>query len=313
MSETLAAIVVSRGTRDATLRCVRSLLERGAAPGCEVRVVVVDNASSDGTVAALESEHADRIDICALARNAGFAAACNFAASRAPDAAWLLFLNADAEVTAGAIAALVAALRPADEFSVAGPRFTFPDGRPQPSLRGHPTPAALLYQHTAARFLRIGRSAYARYKEPPRPEVTLGACLLVRGSAFRALGGFDERYFLYFEEADLERRAQERGGAIVHVPQAHVIHEGGASSDRDRERALTWYLTSLFRYVDRFHGRAKGLAYRAVFKPLFLVKMATDGVRDVLVLLFRGRREKRAELALFGRFLLRGMWTFLFA
>jgi hypothetical protein len=79
------------------------------------------------------------------------------------------------------------------------------------------------------------------------------------------------------------------------------------------DRALVWYLTSLFLYVDRFHGRRAGLAFRALFKPLFLMRMLTDALRDVLGLVFRPARrvEKEAEVRLAARFFTHGMWTFL--
>ena len=87
-------------------------------------------------------------------------------------------------------------------------------------------------------------------------------------------------------------------------------HCGGAAADFDRERALTWYLASLFRYVDRFHGRGAGLAYRLAFKPLFLVRLVTDALRDAAGAA-AGRRGKAAELRVARRFVVRGMWEFL--
>ncbi len=315
----IAVIIVSRDTRDATLRCVRSVLAQDV-PGADVSVLVVDNASGDGTADAVRSEFGARAAVLANEENTGFGAACNAGARTAPGAAWLLFLNADVVLGEDSIRALLSAADRYPKAGVIGPRFTFPGGRVQPSLRGDPTRTALLHQHTVFRYLRIGRAAYSAYKSPffsamPQTSctapVTLGACMLIHGPAFRELGGFDERYFLYFEEADLQRRVRDAGRVVVFEPAAHVVHEGGASSDRDRARALGWYLQSLFRYMDRRHGLFAGLVYRLVFKPLFVVKMIVDLLRDLFVLAFRRKASKRAEVALGVRFLFLGIWRFL--
>jgi GT2 family glycosyltransferase len=308
----MVIVIVSYETRDLTRRCTGNAIAFGGTPGHDTSVVVVDNGSRDGTAAMLREDFCGLVDVVESPRNAGFGAACNAGAGRRPDAAWYLFLNADAELARGALAALVAAGDADPAAAILGPTVLGADGRPQLSVRGNPTRLALLHQHTALRFLRVGAKAYARYRSPPSPEALMGAALLVRGDDFRALGGFDARYFLYFEDADLCRRAAERGRGVRFVPDATVKHASGASADHDRERALTWYLASLFQYVDRFDGRRAGVVYRFVFKPLFLVKLATDFVRDAAGAV-AGRPGKTTELATFGRFLARGFWTFLAA
>jgi GT2 family glycosyltransferase len=318
-SPRVLVVIVSRESRDVSVRCVESVLAHGTVPGADVRVVLVDNASSDGTADAVRAAAGDRVTVVANARNVGFGAACNQGVELVPGARHVLFLNADTELTPGALAALVADLDAHPEAALCGPAMVGADGAPQPSVRGHPTRLALLHQHTALRFLRVGARAYRAYKEPPVPagggpvDVVMGACMLVRGDDLRALGGFDRRYFLYFEEADLQARLAAAGRAVRFVPSATVRHAGGASSRRDPERALTWYLQSLFLFVDARHGRAAGLWYRAVFKPLFAVRLVTDAIRDAAGLVFRGRRAKLDELRLAGRFLVRGFWSFLAA
>jgi N-acetylglucosaminyl-diphospho-decaprenol L-rhamnosyltransferase len=316
VSGTVAVVIVSFQTRERTLACVESALSHGGG----ARVVLVDNASGDGTVDAVRGRFGGRVDIVANTRNVGFGVACNQGASRVADAAWLLFLNADTALLPEALATLIAEGEARADAAVLGPRLVGDDGARRSSVRGHPTRLALLHQHTALRFLRVGVAAYERYKAPPGAlseapvdvEVVMGAALLVRGDDFRALGGFDERYFLYFEEADLCRRAAQAGRRVRFVPTAVVRHSGGASADHDRERALTWYLTSLFQYVDRFDGDGAGLVYRLVFKPLFLVRLVTDFVRDAAGFLFR-RPGKAAELRLAARFVRRGLWEVLLA
>ena len=313
----LVVVVVSHGTRDRTLACVASVLADDAVA---TRVVVVDNASADGTAAALRERFGAAVDVLESTRNLGFGAACNLGAARVADARHALFLNADTRLSPGALAALLGALDAG--AGAAGPAVVGEDGASQSSVRGHPTPAALLHQHTALRFLRVAAAAYERYKRPATPPdgvpvvpVVMGAAIAVRGDVLRAVGGFDERYFLYFEDADLCRRVALAGHPVRFVPEAVVTHAGGASSDPRRGPALIWYLRSLFLYVDRFHGRARGLAYRLVFKPLFVLRMLTDILRDALTWLARpGKRaEKGPELRLGGWFFTRGLWPFALA
>lgn len=313
MTAPVAVVIVSYETRELTLRCAESALAHGAVPGHATCVVVVDNASHDGTAVALAGRFGDRVDVVASERNVGFGAAAHLGAARVPDAAWVLVLNGDTELTPGALAALVAAGAAHADAAVLGPSVVGEDGAPRDSVRGDPTRLALLHQHTALRFLRVGARAFERYRHPAAAdtaEVVLGAAMLIRGDDFRALGGFDARYFLYFEEADLCRRARGTGRTVRFVAGATVRHAGGASADRDRERALTWYLASLFAYVDRWHGRGAGIVYRFVFKPLFLVRLVTDFVRDAAGFLLR-RPGKAAELRLAARFVMRGLWRFL--
>ena len=312
----IAVVVVSYETRERTLRCVDSVLSQEIVT---LALVVVDNASQDETVAALRRLDDARLSVIANDCNRGFGAACNQGVAVHANARHALFLNADTIVRPGALAAIVAALDHGAAPGALGPTIVGENGGDQPSVRGHPTPLALLHQHTALRFLRIGAADYARYKRPPVSDedvpVVMGAALAVRGDVLRTLGGFDERYFLYFEEADLCRRIGDAGQRVAIVRDAVVEHAGGASSDPRRGPALNWYLRSLFLYVDRFHGRVFGLAYRALFKPLFLLRMLTDGLRDGLTWVFRPskRADKGPELRLGGWFLIRGVWAFLVA
>ncbi len=306
----IGVVIVSYRTRDRTVRAAESALAEGTD-----RVVVVDNASDDGTVGTLRGIADERLTVFENPRNAGFGAACNQGAAACGDVRHLLFLNGDTVVLPGALSALVQALDDDPDVGIAGPALIDDGGAHQASRRGDPTPLALLHQHTALRFVRVGSAAYRRYKSPnPKAavEVLMGAALAVRASVFRAAGGFDPRYFLYFEEADLCRRVRAAGHTIRLVDYAVIQHAGGVSAAREPERALVLYLQSLFTYVDRFHGRGVGLAYRAVFKPLFLVRMVTDAVRDALTLVFRPakRVEKLSELRLAAGFFLRGVWRF---
>ena len=229
------AVVVSYRSA-ATLRdCVTSLL---AIPG--VAVTVVDNASPDDTLATIEDLDTQTIR---SQRNGGFSFGCNLGAARG-DAPFLLFLNPDARMGAAALDALVNALTTDPEAGVAGPRL-LEDGELAWSQRRFPrlrsTFAEALFLHRL-----LPRASWtdelirepAVYERPGSPDWISGACMLVRRELFEAIGGFDERFFLYCEDADLCRRVWDAGYAVRFVPAAEVSHVGGASSGTGETRAI---------------------------------------------------------------------------
>jgi N-acetylglucosaminyl-diphospho-decaprenol L-rhamnosyltransferase len=214
------ACIVSYRSGASAVRAARSCLASGA------EVVLVDNAPGDGT-AELVRRELPEVEIREPGENLGFAAGSDLAAEGAATEL-LLFLNPDAELDPGSLATLAARMDAAPGTGIVGPAVRFRDGRPQPTIRGDPTPAALLYEYTVLRHLRIGRAAYVRYRTPAEPrsgtgvvEVLMGCALLVRRDLFEELGGFDRRYFMYYEEADLCRRVRDAGRTVEFVPRGH--------------------------------------------------------------------------------------------
>jgi len=226
-------VVVSYGSR-ATLRaCVAPL---AGAPG--VRVTVVDNASPDDaldTIADLD------VQVVRTGRNGGFSFGCNHGVA-AGDAPYVLFLNPDAQLEDGALDALVAALDADPRVALAAPRILEGDGTLAPSLRRFPTLATTLGQ---ALFLhRLLPSADelihepAAYERAHDPEWVSGACMLIRRDVLAALGGMDERFFLYCEDTDVCRRIWDAGHVVRFVPDAVARHVGGVSGDRSALRPV---------------------------------------------------------------------------
>ena len=142
---TLAAVVVSYNVAPLLARCLESLRRAGEellAQGDSLRVVVVDNASADGSVA-LVRERFPEVVLIESRANLGFGAGCNLGAGAAPGSPFVLFLNPDAEVTPGAVPALLERLRRTPAAAIAGPRLVSPDGAPQEARRRFPTLGAL--------------------------------------------------------------------------------------------------------------------------------------------------------------------------
>jgi GT2 family glycosyltransferase len=270
--------VVSYRSGERAVRACRSAREAGA------EVVLFDNSPGDGTADLLRREE-PTAPVLAAGRNLGFATGSNRAAAGA-GTDYLLFLNPDAVLAPGALDALVAALDADPSAGIAGPSITFPDGRPQPSVRRDPTAAAMLQLFTIWKFLFVFRGAYRRYRSPPAGagpvEVVMGSALLARRALFEALGGFDERYFMYFEDADLCRRARERRAAVLFVPEAVAVHEGGASGKAAPLSLAAARLVSAQRYLRRFLPRGRYALFRAAFLTGFPLRAMFDLVRDLL-------------------------------
>ncbi|MEN8150091.1 MAG: glycosyltransferase family 2 protein [Planctomycetota bacterium] len=278
-----ACIVAYRSGARATA-AARSALDAGA------EVVVVNNSPEDAI-----PDLPDAVRVVAASKNLGFAAGSNLAAEGA-ETDHLLFLNPDATIPRDGLAALIAHLDGHPEAAIAGPSLSRPDGRAQPSVRRDPSAAAILHQYTAFRWLFLFRGAYRRYRSPEVDrtgpvDVLMGSVLLVRASVFRDVGGFDDRYFMYFEEADLCRRVRDAGHEVVFVAEAAAVHEGGASAALNRTRLAAERLISAQRYLKRFLTPGRWAAFRAAFLVGFPLRAMIDLLRDLFGLFVAGVRE----------------------
>jgi GT2 family glycosyltransferase len=225
----LDIIIVTYNTRAETLACLDTLAS--APPETSHQIIVVDNASHDGTTDAIRRRH-PRVVVMPLSDNRGFGAANNVAL-RASSAPLVLFLNSDTQVGRGAIDRLVDRLATTGA-AVAGPRITDETGRPEVSFGPMLSPSAELLQFLRQRMARSGRALARRYIErllsrEREVDWVSGACLLARREAVAAAGLFDERYFLYEEDVDLCAAIRAAGGRVIYTPHAHVVHLLGRS------------------------------------------------------------------------------------
>ena len=211
----ISAIVVSYNTRAMTLDCLRDLYaDLGDTPA---EVFVVDNASTDGSAGTIR-EQFPRTIVIDNTTNAGFGAANNQAIRRATGT-YLLLLNSDAMVKAGAIGALVEQMRSDGRIAVVGPRLLNADGSLQASCYKFPGPARSIFENTllTAAFPNhrvVGDYRAWNHDAARGVELAIGACLLVRRVAVDEIGLFDEDFFLYAEETDWLYRFHRAGWKI---------------------------------------------------------------------------------------------------
>jgi N-acetylglucosaminyl-diphospho-decaprenol L-rhamnosyltransferase len=264
----VSVVIVSYESRELLARCLAALAADGGRRA-STEVIVVDQASGDGTAAWLAREHPG-VRLVALAENVGFGAGNNRGAEVA-EGRWLLLLNSDAFVRPGAIDELVrfAEARPA--IGAAGPRLVWPDGRLQRSCRRFPTVFRLatefLYLRKLAPRSRILNGFYCgefAHDEPRRVDWLTGACLLVRRELFERLGGFDEAFFLYSEEVDLLYRAAQSGAETWYDPAAEVVHVWGGTAGRASALTLEEQARSHVRYFCKHSSVATARRARSV-------------------------------------------------
>jgi len=218
--------------------------------------VVVDNASTDGSAAVVET-----IPQAALVRNVanvGFSRAVNQAVALAKSPL-LLLINPDCRVIPGAVSTLRAVLDVEPSCAVVGPRILDPDGAVQGSARGDPDMLTGLFGRTGVLRVVLPFLPVARRNVVAEDAVRTGAssivvdwlsgaCMLVRRDAFLAAGGFDERFFLYWEDADLCRRLRNRGFHVRYVPGATAVHKVGQSSQTARRSSIRAFHASAYLY-----------------------------------------------------------------
>jgi GT2 family glycosyltransferase len=230
-------IIVTYGKREVTEQCLRSLQRcLGDRLGAEWELVLVDNNSPDDTPSLLRS-WSDRAIVRLLDANRNFAGGCNLGAAEA-NGEVLVFLNNDTEVTPGALETIAEqALEPG--VSVAGCRLLFPDGTHQHAgvafIRGDALEGTAMPQHVFHRQdeeLAAARGSYDL-------DCVTAACMAVRASVFREVGGFDEGYRNGLEDIDLCLRIRLTGAKIVYRGDATVVHHEGASRGKGEELYAT--------------------------------------------------------------------------
>ncbi|HMP39957.1 MAG TPA: glycosyltransferase family 2 protein [Roseiflexaceae bacterium] len=265
----ITIIIVSWNVRELLQRCltsVRAALDAGALSG---RILVVDNASADGTPAMVRDRFA-QVELLESGANLGFAGGNNLALRRVlaeanpPD--YLLLLNPDTEVAPDALRLLVDYLDAHPQVAVVGPRLRYGDGTPQGSRRRFPTAGVFFWESTPLEQYWPANPWAQRYRMADRPDDIeqeddwlVGAALLVRRTAIEHAGLLDEGFALYSEELEWQLRIHANSGApcrIMYLPQAEITHHEGKSSEQAPARRYLSFHRSRLRYVRMVHGAA---------------------------------------------------------
>ena len=279
----VAIAVVSYNARAHLRACLATALEEGSR-----QIVVVDNASSDGSVDMVREEFRGVV-VHANQDNRGYGAAANQAVA-ACSSRYVLVLNADTLLTPKAPTALAEYLDAHPQVAVAGPRLVNPDGSLQPSCHAFPTAATILVELTP-----LARLAHALRPVPglgvlhppagphdraQRVDWVKGAALAIRREVFEQVGGFDESFFMYWEDADFCYRVARAGYRRMYVPLATVRHAAGQAAAREPALAIRAFHNSAYRMYWK-HASTLGRLVSPVVRGGLSVRHVATGLHAV--------------------------------
>jgi len=280
----VTAVIVNYNSAPDIFDCLDAL-RAGDHP---VELVVVDNASSDGSPERLDA--LTDVRLVRSARNVGFSGGVNLGVRTAGPEGAVLLVNPDATLDPGAVGRLVETLEAHPRAAAVGPLVLNPDGTVQPSKRRFPTWVQAAMHATVGVFWpgNPGTRAYVCADLPEDRPSQVGwlsaSVLLVRADAFREVGMFDERFFFYVEDLDLCRRFADAGLNLWFEPRAEAVHAWGGST-RQPTKQLWQHHSNLFRYV-RKHSRG----WRLAKLPLVAVGLAARFALLYLRMKLLGRR-----------------------
>lgn len=278
-SSSFAVVIINYNTREHLRACLASV--QGDTPG---EVVVVDNASSDGSAEMVRAEY-PWVSLYANTANTGYGAAANQAIHNCT-APYVLLLNSDTLLQPGTLRALSAYFKYYPQAAVVGPRIVNPDGTLQVSCFPFPTPLHTLFRESVFSVL-IGRIPVLRdwylptssHNHAQSVPWVLGAALAMRRTAFEAVGGFDESFFMYFEETDLCYRLHEAGWEIHFTPDATIIHVGAASTEQRRADMAVQLYASLYHFYQKHYSCRAIRQLNAIVTYVMLRNIIRDTLR----------------------------------
>lgn len=309
MDPDLSIVILSWNVRDLLAGCLRSLPRAAAQWWDRAEVLVVDNASTDGSAEMVRRDF-PAVRLLLLPRNLGFSGGNN-AGIVSARGKYVLLLNPDTVALPGSIASMAEYMEAHAETGIIGPRLLNPDRTLQPSRRRFPTlPTALVESTPLQRWLG-NMPAIRRFYMLDVPEGEThqvdwlsGAALLCRREMLSQAGLFDPGYFMFSEEVDLCKRVKDAGWEIVYIPSAEIVHYGGQSTGQAVAARHIDFNTSKARYFRLHEGRAIGRLVRLYLLATYAVQTASEAAKWLL----GHKRELRAErLRIYARVLGSGL------
>jgi N-acetylglucosaminyl-diphospho-decaprenol L-rhamnosyltransferase len=269
LSVEVSFCVVNTDQRELLVRCLDAIaIERAQLP-FETEVLVLDNASTDGSVGAAR-RHPTVTEVVALDQRRGKGENDSHLLQRARGR-FCLLLNEDSELRPGASARLYAALAGDPQAAAAGAKLLRPDGRVQPSAWRFPTPATALI---GALFLHRRLTVQSRGGRTRRVDWAQSAALLVRREAARDIDWFDPQFFVYSDEVDFCRRLADAGHPTLWVPAAEAYHHEQLSTGAVPERRIVELSRNRDRYMRKHHSAGAALAVRLLTAWTYAVRAA---------------------------------------
>jgi len=304
----LSVVVVSWNVSELLQQCIESI--RRTQGALNVEVIVVDNASTDDTVATVRERFPD---VCLIANeeNRGFPAANNQGIAVA-EGRHVFLLNPDTKVLDDSLERLVDYLDQHQRVGIVGPQLLTGKGEVQSSRRRFPTLATAIFESTWLQSMAPeGVLDHYYVRDRPGDEVQevdwlYGAALMARREAVDEVGPLDEGFFMYSEELDWCRRFVEAGWRVVYLPEAQVVHYGGKSSDQVVAARHIHFQTSKVRYFRKYHGAFVSELLRVYLLLSYAWQWLLEGAKWLLGHKRSLRKERLAAYAAVLRSGLRG-------
>ena len=279
----LSIIIVSWNVKELLQRCLESIFQHPPS-GLQFEVIVVDNASTDGS-AAMVRDGFPQVQLLVNDENLGFTAANNQAIARSRGR-YVLLLNPDTEVLGDAPATIVGYMDAHPEVGALGPQLLNPDGSIQSSRRRFPTMATAFLESTILQRWFPDNPVLRRYYMLDRPDDrtqgvdwAVGAALLVRKEAIEQVGPLDEGFFMYSEELDWCHRIKAQGWKVVYLPTAKVVHHGAQSSEQVKPFQHIQFQRSKVRYFRKHHGAWKAEALRLFLLATYVYHLLEEAFK----------------------------------
>ncbi len=290
--EKISVIIVNYNAGKYLGRCLESF-KANPAEGFDTEVIVVDNCSTDGS-ADMAAEKFPWVKIIENKQNAGFAAANNIGA-RNSSGEYLLFANPDIEILPHSIELMLNYLKSSSDIAAVAPQIISEDGSIYPSCWNFPNLIMELWDATKFKkyFPKSRISLLRKRKFYPKQtfvEIVSGACVMIRKDAYEDIGGWDEDYFLYFEDDDLCYRLNKAGWLVSYYPESKVIHYGGKSTPEGGISKARMY-SGLFLFFRKHRGQVHSFLLALVWIRKLLkyyAKYATN-----IILVTQGKYENR--------------------
>lgn len=275
----LSILIVNWNTRELVVNCINSVFTHP--PKADFEIIVVDNASSDGSLENLRSNfgHNEKVKIIASAKNLGFGRGNNLAYQDS-SGEYVFLLNPDSQVTDSTLDTLIVYMDAHPDVGIVGPKIVYPGGNLQPSVRRFPTiwPSVLvfsgLHRIIKPRSYLMDDFDYQYVREVDQ---VMGAALFTRRSVIEQIGFFDENFWLWYEEVDFCKRVKDAGQKVMFTPKAIIEHHSGKSFSQLSVYQRKKIVSESLLYYFRKHGSVfDSLLLRLILPVVLLSALLVD-------------------------------------
>lgn len=287
----LSIIIVSWNVADLLAACLLSIAAgpvsfNSDADGVRVEVIVVDSASTDGSVA-LVQEQFPQVRLLPQTENLGFVR-CNNIGLQAAHGRYVMLLNPDTEIIDDALAQMVAYLDTHPDVGIVGPHTLNSDGSTQSTRRRFPTVALAFFESTWLQPFAPAAMLDRYYVADAPDSATLdvdwvqGSALMARRAVYEQIGGLDEGFVMFSEELDWCRRARDAGWRVVYLGSAQIVHHGGKSTDQVVARRHIHFQQSKLRYYRKYHGPLIAYLLRVFLLLSYVWQLALEAFKGAV-------------------------------